>query len=332
MEATKGSGFKEIKVKESSIEKTPKYKEYRKKWTENPAKDIVEDFPIHLDIELNSNCNLKCVMCFQSFAPPKMEYMDEKLYKKLIDEGAANGLRSIKLQYRGEPLLHLKLAESVAYAKSKGVVEVMFNTNGTLLTEKMANKLIDAKLDKIIFSIEGTTPEVYESIRIGGKFNKVLENIKRLQKMKKERGIDYPITRVQMVKLPRFSKKDIQDYIDFWGEIVDHVGMDEYNDWETEMTTGFGKKALICKEFCCSSPWQRLFILADGRITLCCGDHSQRLVLGDAHKVTIKEIWHNKTLQNIRKLHKKGESHKIPICNDCSGRRTIIKLLNQKRL
>ena len=40
-------------------EKEPAYKEYRRKWMENPSRYIIEKAPIHLDIETSSICNLR---------------------------------------------------------------------------------------------------------------------------------------------------------------------------------------------------------------------------------------------------------------------------------
>ncbi len=51
-------------------EQTPGYKEYRRRWENNPKNHIVDAFPIHMDIESTSACNLKCITCFQAFNPP----------------------------------------------------------------------------------------------------------------------------------------------------------------------------------------------------------------------------------------------------------------------
>ena len=70
-------------------------------------------------------------------------------FKKIVDEGATNGLYAIKLGYLGEPLICKDIVKMVAYAKDKGIVDVMFNTNGALLTKSMSEKLIKAVIDKI---------------------------------------------------------------------------------------------------------------------------------------------------------------------------------------
>lgn len=309
--------------RKTSLEDNPKYNEYRRKWKENPRKHITGDFPIHLDIESTAACNLKCPMCFQSFNPPKPGFMEMQLFKKLIDEGAEKGLCSIKLNFRGEPLLHPKIADMVKYAKDNGIIEVMFNTNATLLTEEKSRQLIIAGLDKIICSVDGYTKEFYESIRRGATFEKTLENIKRIQKIKREMGTDKPVLRTQMVILKSIKNPDefIKNYVDFWGKIADHVAVEDEIEWDYSKIKG----NVVYEPFRCPQPWQRLFVRWDGVITLCCGDLYEDMPLGNAYDTTIEEVWKSSRMENIRRLLKNGESHKIPICKVCGNRRKVIE-------
>ena len=311
-------------LKKQNIEITDEnYQEYRKKWKKNPEKFIVGDFPIHLDIETITACNLRCFMCFQSFDPPKPETMKMELFKKIIDEGTKKGLCSVKTMYRGEPLLHPRAVEMVKYAKDKGVIEVMFNTNATFLTEEKAKALVKAGLDKLICSIDGCTKEVYENVRIGANFETVLNNIKTLQRIKKEMGSKTPIVRVQMVDTPK-NHYQIDEYLKFWGEIVDHVAIEDMLDWGGEK-----ENAAPFPDFACAQLWQRLLVLADGDVLPCCramkGGTEKIEVVGNVKKSTIEEIWKSDKLNKFRNLHQNGESHKMRMCRLCGLRKSVIK-------
>ena len=155
----------------------PRFREYRRRWIEAPASFTVMPFPIHLDIESTGVCNLRCPFCAtttKTWGPDAPGYMKLETFQRIIDEGAAEGLCSIKLSFRGEPTLHSQLAEMVAYAKQKGILDVYFNTNATLLTEALVHQLIDAGLDRISISFEGITKEAYEAYRAGAKYDKVI--------------------------------------------------------------------------------------------------------------------------------------------------------------
>lgn len=308
--------------KVSEEEKDPKYKEYRRKWNENPKNHIVGDFPIHLDIESTSSCNLKCVMCFQNFNPPPKGYIDFELYKRIIDEGSQKGLCSVKLSIRGEPLLHPRIVDLVKYAKDKGVVEVMFNTNGNLLKEELSKRLIKAGLDKIIFSIDGITKEFYESIRIGGNFDRVLGNVKTLRRLKREMGTEKPYIRIQMVKLKKIKNIDehVKKYVEFWSRYADYVAAEEENEWDYSKNTG----TVVDSTFDCPMVYQRLMVRYDGTTTMCCGDLYAEMPIGNAKADKLGDMWKGEKINNVRKMNAQGKSHLVPICNKCGYRRTVI--------
>jgi len=306
-------------LKKGYEDQSARYKEYRRKWNENPKKHIVAEFPIHLDLESASGCNLKCPMCFQSYSPPEPGFMDFGLFKKIIDEGAERELCSIKLQYRGEPMLHPKLVDMVKYAKRKAIIEVMFNTNATLLSEEKSRAFIEAGLDKMICSIDGYTKKVYEKIRVGAKFKTVLNNVKTLQRLKKERESKKPIVRVQMVDTP-WNHYQIKGYLKFWGKIADQVGIEEMQDWHPDKNA----PDTPTPDFCCPQLWQRLVVLWNGAIVPCCGDHYQKMVLGDANRNKISEIWLGDKMSKMRAFHMKGEAHKIEICKTCDDRLRVL--------
>jgi radical SAM protein with 4Fe4S-binding SPASM domain len=286
----------------------PEYFDYRKKWKEYPEKRIVKDFPLHLDIESTNNCNLRCIMCGRNFMKEKLGRIDFKLFKKIIDEGAKYNLPSIKLNYRGEPLLHPKISEMVKYAKEKGIIEVQFNTNGFLLSEKKAKELIRAGLDRIIFSFDGATKKTYEKIRRGSNFERVVDNIKNLVALRNKMKLERPLVRVQMVKMKE-NGKEAEKFIEMWQPVANRVGLIKERN-----PLGSKKKN---KGFACPQIWQRLMICWDGEVRMCCGDWYGEVVLGNVKKEKIHDIWHSEKLKKIRKLHAENNFNKIPVCAKC---------------
>jgi len=132
--------------------------------------------------------------------------MELGLLKRIIDEGVENGLCSLKLSLRGEPNLPPTLFDMIRYAKEKGIIDVYFNTNATLLNEDKINQLIDSGLDRISISAEGTTKEVYERYRVGAKYEEVLSSVKALRLIRDRRGLSYPQIRVQTLLLPELEE------------------------------------------------------------------------------------------------------------------------------
>ena len=284
------------------------YFDYRKKWKEYPQEKIVGDFPLHLDIESTNACNLKCPMCGRNWMKEKIGYMDWKLFTKIIDEAVRYHLPSIKLNYRGEPFLHPDIVKMVKYAKEKGILEVQFNSNGVLLSKKKAKELVEAGLNRIIFSFDGASKETYEKIRKGSDYEKVIDNIKNLIKIRNEKKLKRPLVRVQMVKMPG-NKDEVEDFVKMWTPIVNRVAI------STERNPRGTKEKI--EHFACPQIWQRLMICWDGEVRMCCGDWYGEIVLGNAQKESIYNIWHGEKLKEIRKFHSEGKFNEIPVCAKC---------------
>ena len=295
----------------------PRYLEYRRRWMENPSNFIVEDFPIHLDIEATNRCNLKCVFCdkLPYLSPGEFGDMHYKLYRRIIDEGSDKGLPSIKLSYRGEPLLHPRLPEMIAYARNKGILDVYFNTNGMLLTEAKSRALINAGLNRISISVEGTDEEAFEQARIGAKFNRIKRNIESLMNLRESMGVDFPKVRMQTVALPGMGLKE---YARYWSAYCDETAAIDYKEAEER------NKTLVAPEWACPQLWQRMTIEWDGRIMPCNNDDYRHLSPGNVSDMSIFNFWHGPVVQNARKLHIQGRSHELPSCNGCPWRTTQI--------
>lgn len=297
----------------------PRYWEYRRKWEEYPKKMYAGEFPLHLDIETTNACNLRCPMCPRTIQQlekaGKVGYMDFEFYKSLINQGAENGLCSVKLNYLGEPLIHPDIAKQVKYTKEKGVIEVMFNTNAVALTEELSRKLLEAGLDSIFFSVDSLYREKYNAIRVGADFDQVIKNIKNFVKIKNEGDYKHVQTRVSMVVMGN-PREELEEYkkfgFDFLG--VDLVGYGELVDYTTE---GEGYPQYYNPNFACAQLFQRMFIMWDGIVTLCCVDNKRESIMGNARKEKLKDIWRNEKYEKIRVAHTAGKYYKIPICRKC---------------
>lgn len=303
----------------------PIFKEYRRKWAEWPKSFTVGDFPLHLDVEASRICNLQCAFCATSYEPLGGKgFMSCDTFKKIIDEGAEHGLCAIKFNSgaRGEPLLNKSLIEMVAYAKGKGIMDVYFNTNALLLTRDASSKLIEAGLDRISISFEGTTAEVYEKYRIGSSYKRVLNNVKELIELRNEMNSRKPLVRVQTVAIPELIPK-MKEYTKFWEKIADEVAFIDFKDYSH-------RQDILIYDWACPYIWQRLMVTWDGKISICGFDYSTKHNLGNVKNTTIHSAWKGDVMEEIRKKHKEGRSHEIPVCDSCAFRTTeILKLKEQ---
>ncbi|MHB8778487.1 MAG: radical SAM protein [Anaerolineales bacterium] len=154
-------------------------------------------------IEPTVACNLDCITCFRNAWEQPIGRMTEETFETIF-----HGLKqmdpipNVYFGGIGEPLFHVKTIEWIRRVKELGV-KVELITNGTILTEKISRELIDAGLDVLWVSLDGATPETYADIRIGTELPTILDNLKRLSKMRKASHYPKPEIGIAFVTMKR---------------------------------------------------------------------------------------------------------------------------------
>ncbi len=297
------------------------YLVYRFKFALYPTQKNVDDFPLIVAIEPTSLCNLRCIMCFQAdtayfnHSNPKMGYMDIGLYRKLIDEMAENQPCGLVLASRGEPTLHPKFMEMVAYATGKEIIDVKLNTNATALTDKRIRELLEAKPSTVVFSVDAGNKKEFEIIRVGANFDKVIANIKRFNEIRKN---EFPNSKTRTrISMTLFrDTQDPEETESLWAPLVDEFALhsasyhlDIYDHPPLPNETGH-----------CSLLWERMYIWWDGNVNPCDMDYKSRLCLGQVGEDrTIRSVWLGEKMQAMRSNHASGKKNDYFPCNQCYG-------------
>jgi MoaA/NifB/PqqE/SkfB family radical SAM enzyme len=162
--------------------------------------------PFFVSVDLTRRCNLSCLHCryhsclseFPSPVDDPRSDMNPVVLDKLLCELEGMGTKEIIFAGEGEPILYPQFFDAVSKAKAAGM-HVNVITNGTLLTEKVINKLIELKLDLLTVSLWASSKEEYEKLYPGTKpefFFKVLEALKRVSDLKAVSGSFLPRLRL----------------------------------------------------------------------------------------------------------------------------------------
>ncbi|MFQ5713591.1 MAG: radical SAM/SPASM domain-containing protein [Candidatus Scalinduaceae bacterium] len=303
-----------------------KYISYRRNWREIPKKAIENKLshsfyntlktpPLCVDIEIASFCDLACPFCYRQHIVTPDKFMEESLVYTVIDQSVKMDVPSIKMNWRGESLSHPKLPEFIRYAKRKGILEVILNTNATMLDERRSRALIDSGLDTLIYSFDGASAQTYEKMRVGrfkdNRFEDVVANIRRFAKIRYEKKTCLPVTKIQMIlteetyhEKERFYKlfKDSVDivstkaYSERGGRLHDlgertmtkietyldnhpeyhNLKKEEIEFWRDQK----GKIYFSFERLPCDQIFQRLLVSYDGRVSMCCYDWENNYVVG----------------------------------------------------
>lgn len=311
------------------------YQKYRKAWVENAENQYVSEWPLLVDIETSSICNLKCPMCYTITEEFKekvcAKLMSDELFYKIIDE-ISGKVYAVRLSLRGEPTLHPQLTKFIKYAKEKGIMEVSFLTNGSHLTDDFIRELISAGVDWITVSIDGLGKE-YENIRKPLLFEDIYQKIKRFKEVKDEMQVHKPVIKVQGI-WPSI-KNNVEEYYNLFVPLTDAVAFNPLIDYLDN-----DKDIVYDESFSCPQLYQRIIVAADGKVLMCSNDEENGNVIGDLNQENLYDIWHGEKLEKIRNIMKvQGGFKNISVCRKCylpreteenekayvNGRKIIIK-------
>lgn len=289
--------------------------------------------PFSISFEPTTSCNLRCPECpsgLRSFTRP-IGMLEQDFFQKTIDE-ISKDLIYLTFYFQGEPYLHKNFLEMVSYARGKKIYTAT-STNAHYLTETMAKKTIESGLDRLIISIDGTTQETYQSYRVGGQLDKVMEGAKNIVKWKKQLRANTPYIIFQFLVV-----KPNEHQIDELKILAREIGVDEvilktaqvydykngnelipeneqYSRYKKNSDGTYSIKNNL--ENSCWKLWHSCVITWDGKVVPCCFDKDAQHQLGDLQTHTFDQIWNNDLYKDFRAKLVKGRKE-IDICTNCS--------------
>lgn len=273
-----------------------------------PKFGVVSKFPSHLDIELASACQMRCPMCYTTHMDNnKKGIMNFDLYKNIIDEAIKYNVYSVKLSWRGEPMLNKNLVEMIKYAKNAGICEVAMLTNGERMSPGLGIAISDAGLDWVSISFDGMK-DTYDVIRAPAIFEETVEKVRKLRLYRDQMGRKKPLIRVQSVLSAIQDRAD--EFIALWDSIADKVNFisDQARDFEV-------KKMRHDPNYVCPTSWQRMSIDYEGVVHQCISDYNGYMIMGETKKESLYDIWHGEQFRKLRKWFK--EHTYLKHCEAC---------------
>jgi len=146
-------------------------------------------------------CNLKCMHCYANAKDSLDDRIAHEDAKKIIDDLSDFGV-PVLLFSGGEPLLRKDIIELIRYAVKKGIRTVL-STNGTLISEEIAERLKDAGISYVGISLDGLE-EVNDRFRgVKGAFKKAMEGIENCKKKGIKVGIRFTMNRFNASEVPK---------------------------------------------------------------------------------------------------------------------------------
>lgn len=303
-------------------------------------------YPSHIEIENTTLCNLKCKMCENTYMPEKKRNLSWNEFVHIMNQFPE--LKQIGLTGIGNSWCNPDYLKMLNYCKKRNIAIEIFDTFRDLNKNRITG-FINSSIYKIYVSLDAATKETYEQIRVGSDWNKVIENLKLLDKMKKERNAHFPELCFHFI-ITKDNIHEVEKYVEFVAGLKIEVGFIQFSrmlhpygevkDQFVEIADEL-KEKLIRKgselgvrvswninskeekpKFNCCSVWIQPFIFVDGTITPCCSlnegnerEWQRETSPGNILKEDMRKIWKGDKYKNLIDKISKNE---IPEqCTNC---------------
>lgn len=293
---------------------------------EQPAADFfrLKNLPTRVFIEPTNRCNMQCTYCIRDNMKRSFASLELDDFKRAL-EGVPKGAYII-MTGNGEPMLNPKTPEMISFARENGFL-VGIITNGSRLNERHARRLIEAKPNRVQFSLDSIYKDTFNSLKGGGKgscsFESIYSNVLdfiRMEKCEYQHGIFITVASV----LTPSAIEDSEPTKAFWAELP----IDNYYEGpllSMQSDADLAKK--ICEEDepwrVCANPWTSLKVNADGTVNPCIQDYSSQYVIGSVKEEPLSSIINSgKAIQMRMALYNKDVSFFEEIgysCHRCNA-------------
>jgi radical SAM protein with 4Fe4S-binding SPASM domain len=304
---------------------------YYSKWSRKP---VQWGLPISISFEPTTSCNLRCPECpsgLRAFTRPT-GMLEKDFFRDTIDQ-LHRDLFYLVFYFQGEPYLNPSFLDMVQYAAAKKIYTAT-STNAHYLNDANARKTVESGLDRLIISIDGTTQEVYQQYRVGGRLDKVIAGAKNIVKWKKELKSKTPFIIFQFLVV-----KPNEHQVEAVKKLAAETGVDDVwfktaqvydyendpnqlipvNDKYSRYRKNSAGRVEIKNDMDnhCWRLWHSPVISWDGLVVPCCFDKDAQHQLGDLKQRSFRDIWQNGQYIEFRRKIMQGRKN-IDICANCS--------------
>jgi MoaA/NifB/PqqE/SkfB family radical SAM enzyme len=264
--------------------------------------------------------------------------------KRIIDK--IPSLLAVDLTGMGEVLMNKDFFKIVSYLKKNNKF-VGFTSNFVLLNKTAARKLVKLGVDEVVVSVDSADKKTYEGIRVGAKFERVVENIKGLSKIKAELGSNFPEIQIRTVTMKK-NIDSIKEMVDLSAKLgvkvlhvttiygpnkmrPDHFADDEFEKKTSELVSYSKNKGLslqigsyhkkLVRQ--CPLPFIHFYVTVSGAVIPCCyaqqsgsyEDFIKSENMGNILQNDLPTTWNSNKYKIFRNSVKKGVSPRL--CKQC---------------
>lgn len=283
-------------------------------------------FPSQVIVDTTEICNLACIHCphpeFKKSEHYAGRHLEPSLNAKIIDEIGAHGrgiTQYVRYTGEGEPLIHPHVYEMLEYATKTSGTTVTLTTNGGLVNEARAERLLATGIGVIDISLDAFTPETYATIRVKGDLVITRANVQHLIKMVKETRSSTKVV-VSYIEQPQ-NKHETKDFEAFWKEAgADFVVVRRLHSGAgavPALADALAAEARSSARRPCLYPWERIVLNPRGELSFCPQDWVRGSTVCDYRTATVRETWQSEFYRRLRAAHHASDYSCHSFCGRC---------------
>lgn len=303
-------------------------------------------------IDTTDGCNLRCSFCTRKNS--KIEMMSSDRFDFLLSR-IAPFVDNVQLCCAWEYSIAPNAHEIVASLGKYRFKTTSIYTNGQRLTDELANSIVRAQISNLVFSVGESKKETYEKLRIGGKFENVLNNIKKMKELITARGSVLP----KLCSNLTVINSNIDEMLDFV-DLAHHIGIAEIRGRHLILNQGLEvdderildlqranrildaaerKSGLYGMDFNiprysnsaspknCKFPWSQIYIASNGDVSVCPRIHQYQKI-GNIFNSDLRDILSSPELIDLQNQMKTGKFCN-PVCGICQQNLETTQYIDQ---
>lgn len=303
-------------------------------------------YPDSVYIDPVSNlCQLECPLCpvGAQLLPQDRKIMPLATFRTILDRMPF--IRAIELYRSGEPFLNPDIMAMIRLARQRDITVIISTHFSFPKPETFFEELATSGLETLVVSLDGTSQESYSRYRIGGDYDLVVSNIKRLVEAKTKTGSTKPDIIWQFL-VNKYNEHEIGMARETAAALKITLDLRPISLADNEPDVRHGvfdieerKKQWLpqnpsyisdcykgayrypLSRGVCSQLFTRVMVMADGNILPCCEVWSPENAFGDLLTQSFDDIWYGRKYLDARSraLNRHNDSQIQSVCSTCNN-------------
>ncbi len=266
-------------------------------------------------LELTNHCNLRCPMCTLGTMERPAGFIEPDLFREVVDQSRRFGIEVDWFHIYGEPLLHPRIEELMAYFREHGLGLGGISTNGLILNRHRIH-VLRTYCTEVLVAVDSVREDVYRVLRANNRFHELCDKVKLLIDQAAGTGLRITIQYLQTRLNPDETQADFEAVF----------GRHPHVTYFTKITEQFaGGEDFTLRELPrlpkqnCPKLHHFLGILANGECVTCCYDVDGEQSVGNVRESSILELWNGERRRRQLRDSAAGDFSALPLCDKCAG-------------